>query len=132
MIEQVVISVDRDGNDITPGYVRYFPLGTSSKGRSPSRGARTLLESISEAMIEHGADVESEGEPRKRVVRSDHARDEFLRRYGTGDSAKDDHQAPSIRNRQHSECTDARNPPCWCRGVHLAGAVVGRSVTKSD
>ncbi|WP_439925265.1 AAA family ATPase [Nitrobacter sp. JJSN] len=90
-IEQVVIGVDRDGDDITPGYVQYVPVGTGSKGGSPSRGVRTLLESISEAMIKHGADVEvCEGEPCKRVVRSDHVRDEFMRRYGTGDSAKDD------------------------------------------
>jgi hypothetical protein len=90
-IGQVVIGRDRDGDDITPGYVQYVPVGASSAGERPSRGVRTLLESISEAMIKHGADVEVyEGEPCKRVVRSDHVRDEFMRRYGTGDSVKDD------------------------------------------
>lgn len=90
MIEQVVIGVDRDGDDITPGYVRYVPLGTSSKGKPPSRPVQDLINSINEAMIKHGAEVQVfEDAPTRKAVRVDHVRDEFMRRHSVGDSADD-------------------------------------------
>jgi hypothetical protein len=87
-IEQAVIGVDEDGDDITPGYVVYAPLGSGSKGKQPSRAVRNLIESINEAMISHGADVQVfEDAPPRRAVRIDHVRDEFNRRHSVGDSA---------------------------------------------
>jgi hypothetical protein len=90
VIDQVVIGADRDGDDITPGYVRYVALGTSRAGKPPTRAVRNLIDSINEAMLKHGADVEVfEGERSRKAVRIDHVRDEFMRRHSVGESADD-------------------------------------------
>lgn len=87
VIDQVTIGVDRDGDDITPGYVRYVAVGTSSVGKAPTRAVRDLIDSINEAMLKHGADVEVfEGERSRKAVRIDHVREEFMRRHAAGDS----------------------------------------------
>lgn len=87
VIEQVVIGADRDGDDITPGYVRYVAVGASSTGKAPTRAVRDLIDSINEAMLKHGAEVEVfEGERSRKAVRIDHVRDEFMRRHAVGDS----------------------------------------------
>ncbi|MEH2498956.1 hypothetical protein V1294_005435 [Bradyrhizobium sp. AZCC 1678] len=87
-IEQTVIGVDEDGDNITPGYVVFAPVGTSAKGKAPTRAVRDLIDAISEAMISHGADVQVyEDAPPRKAVRVDYVRDEFMRRHAVGDSA---------------------------------------------
>jgi hypothetical protein len=89
-INQAVIGVDRDGEDITPGYVQYAPVGTSSKGRPPSRPLRDLIDSINEALLKHGKEMQVfEDAPPRKVVCIDHVRTEFMRRHSVGDSADD-------------------------------------------
>jgi len=86
-ISQELIGRDRDNDPITPGYVVYSSVGTSANGKPPPRGVRDLIDSINEALLTHGVDMQvfEDAKPRK-VVRIDHVRDEFNRRHGVGDS----------------------------------------------
>ena len=86
-IEQVIIGTDEDGDPIPAGYVTFTPLGTSSKGKKPTRGVRDLIASINEVMLTHGQDLQPfEDAHARRAVRVDHVRHEFMRRHGVGDS----------------------------------------------
>ncbi|MET4244989.1 AAA family ATPase [Bradyrhizobium sp. RT10b] len=86
-LERIEIGTDEDGDPVMPGYVKFAPVGADKKGRPPSRGVRDFIESVSEAMIKYGADVQVfEDAPPRRAVRIDHVRDEFNRRHSVGDS----------------------------------------------
>lgn len=98
VIERVVIGADRDGDDITPGYVHYVAVGASSKGKGPSRAVMDLIDSVSEALLKHGADVRVfEDVPPRKAVRIDRVREEFNRRHAVGDSADDSTKRKAYR-----------------------------------
>ncbi|MCS3895157.1 hypothetical protein M2171_004290 [Bradyrhizobium japonicum USDA 38] len=87
-LERIEIGIDEDGEPVMPGYVKFAPVGTNSKGKQPSRAVRNLIDSINEVMLKRGADVQVfEDAPPRKAVRIDHVRDEFNRRHAVGDSA---------------------------------------------
>lgn len=91
VIKQTVIGVDEDGDDITPGYVEFTPLGTATSGKQPPRALRDFIDSVSEAMNHHVEERQMyEDQPPRRVVRIDYVRDEFKRRHSVGVSDNPD------------------------------------------